>query len=134
MLETLACVGLDEVMEELENGLDTQLSSTGWPLSVSETMRLKLAAAILARPKVLVLNQLFDTLPAATLQRAVDRLCITCDEPTTLIIFSSAEPQMRFDRYLCIGAQKQSISEDPAILGMQSAMMRTEPAREVEDA
>ncbi|MCQ8184027.1 ABC transporter transmembrane domain-containing protein [Parvularcula maris] len=134
MLDTLACVGLDEVMEELEDGLDTQLSVTGWPLSVSETMRLKLAAAILARPKVLILNQLFDTLPSAFLQRAVDRLCVTCDEPTTLIIFSSAEPQMHFDRYLCIGAQKQTISDDPAILGMRSAMTKLEPVRAVEDA
>jgi putative ABC transport system ATP-binding protein len=120
MLETLACVGLDRAMHELEDGLDTELSVTGWPLSISETMRLKLAAAILAQPKVLVLNQLFDTLPEETLRRAVDRLCLTCGEPPTVIVFSSARPRMDFDRYLYLSRERQILSQTP--LGLEKAV------------
>ena len=38
------------------------MAATGWPLTITETMQLKLAAAIIAAPAVLVLGQLFDTM------------------------------------------------------------------------
>jgi putative ABC transport system ATP-binding protein len=118
MLEALSCVGLDRAIRELQDGLNTELSVTGWPLSVAETMRLKLAAAILAQPKVLILNQLFDTLPEETLRRAVDHLCLRCGNPPTVIVFSSLTPRMDFDRYLYLGRERQILSKTP--LGIEA--------------
>ncbi|MEO0880929.1 MAG: ABC transporter ATP-binding protein, partial [Pseudomonadota bacterium] len=60
ILHAIKAVGLEPVIAGLEDGLDTHLATTGWPLSISETMQLKLAGALLAHPRLLVLTQLFD--------------------------------------------------------------------------
>jgi len=63
--EMLAVVGLDATIDSLPQGLDTPLGAFGYPLSRSETIRLKIAAALLARPQVLILTQVFDSLSQA---------------------------------------------------------------------
>ena len=112
MLSVLRCVGLDSVIEELQDGLDTELSVTGWPLSVAEAMRLKLAAAILARPRVLVLNQLFDTLPESVLQQAIESLKEQSKQPPTIIVFSGVDRDFGADQYLLLGKKKQTVYTD----------------------
>lgn len=112
MLDVLRAVGLDDAIEELEDGLDTKLSATGWPLSVSETMRLKLAAAILARPKVVVLNQLFDTVPEDNLRAALDKLAEVGEGAPTVIVFSSKERDLGLGHYLVLGREKQTLLTD----------------------
>ncbi len=62
-MEALALVGLERRLASLPQGLDTPLGSTGYPLSVGETMALKLANALLVGPKLLLLGQLYDLLP-----------------------------------------------------------------------
>jgi putative ABC transport system ATP-binding protein len=47
----------------LEDGLDTTMSSLGNPLMPYEFLLLKLAAAFLAKPHLIILNQHFDSLP-----------------------------------------------------------------------
>jgi putative ABC transport system ATP-binding protein len=110
MLSALRCVGLARVMEELEFGLDTPLSSTGWPLSVAETMKLKLAGAILARPLVLILNQLFDTLPDSVLTAAVDH--VQADGRSTVVFFSDREYDLGFGSYLYLEHDRQRLFSD----------------------
>jgi putative ABC transport system ATP-binding protein len=112
MLEVLRCVELIDVIEDLPNGLDTQLSSTGWPLSQSETMRLKLAAAMLARPRVLVLNQLFDTVPKRVLQNVFARMRGYGYEAPTVIVFTADEDDRGLDGYLLLDAEKQTLFDD----------------------
>lgn len=109
MLDVLRCVGLDMVIEELDDGLDTDLSSTGWPLSLPEAMRLKLAAAILARPKVLVMNQLFDTVPRSVVGAALERLKNQDTGAPTVIIFSSSAQGLKADHYLWLGLNQQQL-------------------------
>ena len=112
MIEALRVVGLEESIEELEDGLDTIVSTTGWPLSVGETMRLKLAAAILARPKVLILNQLYDTLPDPTLKAAISYLETISEGPPTVIVFSSRLRDLDLGNYLYLGRKQQVLLEN----------------------
>ncbi|MEM7741219.1 MAG: ATP-binding cassette domain-containing protein, partial [Pseudomonadota bacterium] len=123
MLEVLRMVGLDVVIEELEDGLDTNISSTGWPLSVGEAMRLKLAGALLARPKMIILNQLFDTIKKHELRNALASLKAKGADAPTVIVFSSGRHDLGLGHYLHLGLEKQSLFADhpsyAALLNLQ---------------
>lgn len=112
MLEVLRLVGLDAMIEELEDGLDTYLSSTGWPLSIGEAMRLKLAGAILAKPKVIILNQLFDTIKKHELRNALANLKAKGADAPTVIVFSSGRNDLGLGHYLDLRLEKQSLFSD----------------------
>ncbi|WP_233061150.1 ABC transporter transmembrane domain-containing protein [Parvularcula mediterranea] len=127
MLQTLEAVGLDTALDELEDGLDTMLSSTGWPLSVSEAMRLKLAAGILSKPSVLILNQLYDTMSASLLKRAIALSTTDGGAPTTVIVFSNRRDDMDLDGYLFLQPDKQTIHRD--YTAFCEALDRAEAAR-----
>ena len=62
MRDMLAVVGLDAVVNSLPGELDTPLGAFGYPLSRSQTIRLKIAAALLAKPQILIVTQVFDSL------------------------------------------------------------------------
>jgi putative ABC transport system ATP-binding protein len=62
MSTALALVDLEHVVMALPQGLDTRLSSLGAPLLPLDLLLLKLAVAIVAQPKIVVLNQDFDNL------------------------------------------------------------------------
>lgn len=114
ILEILEAVGLGGAIDELEDGLDTKLSSTGWPLSVGEGMRLKLAAAILSRPSVLILNQLYDTMPAEILRRSLDKVMTDGGTPATVIVFSSSGEDLGLEKYLYLRPNQQDLYDDYA--------------------
>ncbi|HKJ18774.1 MAG TPA: ABC transporter ATP-binding protein [Xanthomonadales bacterium] len=106
ILRTLRAVDLDVAVSQLEDGLDTRIAATGWPLTISETMQLKLAAAIIASPRVLVLGQLFDTMSGDVLRASLELL--RQESETTVIYFSSRPPGIEFDFYLYLGYEAQS--------------------------
>ncbi|GGY57015.1 ABC transporter transmembrane domain-containing protein [Parvularcula lutaonensis] len=112
MLQVLRDVGLLDSIEDLDNGLDTELSATGWPLSTAEAMRLKLAAAILSRPSVLVLNQLFDTMPKDVLCRALANVRTDGGTPSTVIVFTSRGEDLGIGSYLYLEPERQRVFED----------------------
>ncbi|MEZ4426901.1 MAG: ATP-binding cassette domain-containing protein [Nannocystaceae bacterium] len=58
----LQLVGLAEVVDRLEHGLETELSPSGAPLSESEARRLVLARALAAKPRALLLDRALDHL------------------------------------------------------------------------
>lgn len=105
IVEILRIVGLEGAVAQLEQGLDTRIAATGWPLTITETMQLKLASAIIARPKVLVLNELFDTLSDEILRRSLDRL--QADGDTTVLYFSGRNRRLDFTHYLFLGQTEQ---------------------------
>ena len=74
LTEVIDIVGLNDTITQLDDGIDTMLAISGWPLSVFEVMQLKLAAAILSSPRVLVLGEMYDLIPDILLKRALDRL------------------------------------------------------------
>ena len=109
ILSALDAVGLDDTVSQLADGLDTVLASTGWPLSITETMQLKLAAAIIAKPRLLVLNQLYDVMPAAELRRSLELL--QADQDVTVIYFSNRECEIEFDLFIDLHADEQPTFE-----------------------
>jgi putative ABC transport system ATP-binding protein len=74
MLEALGAVGLRDRIGTLPQGLDTPLAASGYPLSIGEVMALKLANALLVRPRVLMLSQLYDLIPTDRLAAVLRRL------------------------------------------------------------
>ena len=112
VLGVLATVGLESVVAQLSDGLDTRIAATGWPLSIRETMQLKLAAAIIARPRVLVLGQIFDMMPDEDILASLDRL--QRESETTVICFSNRHSDLRFDRFLHLGRDQQRLFDSYA--------------------
>ncbi len=107
ILAALDTVGLNAAISRLEEGLDTRVAATGWPLTITETMQLKLAAAMIAKPRVLVLGQLFDTMTDDCLRRSLDVL--QEETPTTVLYFSSRPRELGFDHYLYLGYREQQL-------------------------
>jgi putative ABC transport system ATP-binding protein len=109
-LEVLQLVGLERAIVRLADGLDTRLAPSGWPLTITECMQLKLAAAIIAQPRVLVLSQLFDVLPEQVLRRSLDRMQQMSG--TTVIVFSGRRREIGYDAYLHLGHESQRLHDD----------------------
>jgi len=103
----LRVTGLEPIIARLPQGLDTTLTATGWPLSITETMMLKLASAIVANPRVLILNQLFDLIPASLIFQTLNTLSKTT--PMTVIYFSNRQQDIGFDHFLLLKETKQSV-------------------------
>ena len=110
IMEAIRLVGLEDAIASLKKGLDTPLASTGWPLSVTETMQLKLAAALLAQPRVLILNQLFDLLPASRIQTILAHLRRHAPD-MTVIAFTNREEDLGFDGYFFLELERQRLFE-----------------------
>ncbi len=104
ILDAIEAVGLGERMAMLPDGLDTPLASSGWPLTVGEVMELKLANALLAQPKVLVLSPLFDVMQPAHLARVLDRLKAS---GTTVLLCTVRPGAIELDGWLWLGREEQ---------------------------
>jgi putative ABC transport system ATP-binding protein len=107
MLQVVRTVGLETTVSQLEEGLDTPIAATGWPLSITETMQLKLAAAVLARPRILILNQIFDVMPESRLRASLDLL--QEESETSVICFSNRYGNLGFDHFLNLAQEKQTL-------------------------
>ncbi|WP_309698359.1 MULTISPECIES: ABC transporter ATP-binding protein [unclassified Sphingomonas] len=103
-MAALAMVGLERRLASLPQGLDTLLGSTGYPLSVGETMALKLANALLVRPRLLLLGQLFDLLPP---QRLLAALRLLKTHGTTVLLCTGRPEDLTLDGYLYLGLTEQ---------------------------
>lgn len=110
VMAALETVGLSYGLSLLPNGLDTHLSATGWPLSASETLQLKLAAALLAKPRVLILNQLYDIIPADWLRKTLTVL--QEDAGMTVIYFSNRDSTLGFSMFLHLGYNSQQLFDN----------------------
>jgi putative ABC transport system ATP-binding protein len=104
ILDAIDAVGLSERIAMLPEGLDTPLASSGWPLTVGEVMELKLANALLACPKVLVLAPVFDVMPPAQLYGVLERLKAA---GTTVLVCTSRPGDFALDGWLWLGRQEQ---------------------------
>ncbi len=114
ILQAIELTGLEVVIAELEKGIDTRITESGWPLSVGEIARLKLAAAILAQPRVLLLGEMFDTVPESVLLPAFDRL--QDESATTILHFSNHSWDLGYTHELDLQIERQvmRVLESPA--------------------
>jgi putative ABC transport system ATP-binding protein len=123
VLDALALVGLDRRIGDLPEGLETPLAASGYPLSIGELMALKLANALLARPRVLLLGALYDLMPPQRLAAALDALR---EAGTTVLLFTGRPEAIRRDGYLLLGKTEQTRFETLEQLG---AALRDQEAR-----
>lgn len=105
MVSALETVGLIDTVSSFDEGLDTPLAYTGYPLSTVELQQLKLANALLEQPRVLVLSRMFDLLDEDNLARAIQEL--RQQAYSTVIYFSGRRIDLGFDRFLYLEAQRQ---------------------------
>ncbi|MEM1197325.1 MAG: ABC transporter transmembrane domain-containing protein [Pseudomonadota bacterium] len=105
MVGALETVGLIETISTFDDGLDTPIAATGWPLSSVELQQLKLANALLEQPRILVLSKLFDLIDEDNLAAAVNEL--REQAYSTVIYFSNRRIDLGFDRFLHLEASQQ---------------------------
>jgi ATP-binding cassette subfamily B protein len=78
--------GLSALLERLPEGLDTPIGEHGVGLSVGERQRVQIARALVARPRVLILDEATANLDYAT-EAEIRGVVLDRDEqPTTLVI------------------------------------------------
>lgn len=104
MLAAIAAVGLSDRIAGLPMGLDTPLAASGFPLSIGEVMALKLANALLVRPRVLMLSQLYDLLPPRRLTATLAQLK---DAGTTVLLSTGRPEDLTLDNYFYLGCDRQ---------------------------
>ena len=117
VMDVIALVGLETRIAQLPEGLDTMLSASGSPLLIDEVMALKLAAALLRRPRVLMLSPLYDMLPKACLTAALDQLRTS---ETTVLLFSNRPEEIVLDGYLWLGRKRQERVANPEALAART--------------
>lgn len=86
--EVLRELGVQDAFAALPEGLHTKLAPGGSPLSATESILLLLARALVARPGLLLIDHLLDTLDNATLARVVETLRGRRGETTILLVTS----------------------------------------------
>ena len=110
-MQALERVGLLARLASLPDGLDTQLASSGSPLSIVEMMQLKLVNALLSSPRVLVMSQLFDMMPLGVLKATLAEL----RQNGTTVLLSTGRPEaLDLDAWYWLGAREQHRFTDKA--------------------
>lgn len=84
----LNAVGLEDMLQHLPEGLLTPLSPTGAPLSSSQISRVILARAIVARPRLIIIDQLLDSLAQHDREPCIDAL-LAPESPWTLLLLTA---------------------------------------------
>lgn len=113
ILSVLDTVGLANRIASLPKGIDTTLASSGSPLSILEVMQLKLASALISRPKVLLLSQLYDMMPTGPLYATLRMLR---GHGTTVLLFTGRPEALDADSYVWLGMDDQHRFADQAAL------------------
>jgi len=86
--DALEQVGLLDGVLALPEGIETDLSSAGVPLTENQLRRLMLARAIAGRPGLLLIDGVLDTLPDEEAEELMGTLCDP-RQPWTLLIVTS---------------------------------------------
>lgn len=109
----LRALGLADAIAALPRGLETELLPSGRPLSRTQVRRLALARAVLARPRLLILDGALDELglEGEALERAL-ALVFDPARPWTLVLTSS-DPSIRrrCDRAYALRAGRLEVSD-----------------------
>jgi ATP-binding cassette subfamily B protein len=97
---TAACtaVGLDDLLDRLQGGLDAQVHERGASLSAGERQLFALARAFLARPRVLVLDEATSNLDLRSERRIEGALDVLLEGRTAILIAHRLATAMRADR------------------------------------
>jgi putative ABC transport system ATP-binding protein len=89
--EVLDSVGLREEIEELPNGLETWLREDARPLSSGQANRLVLARALILKPRLLILDELLDSIDKRVMEQYVLPTLLSPIAPWTLLVMTHDE-------------------------------------------
>jgi ATP-binding cassette subfamily C protein len=91
MLEALDLVGAGELIQRLEQGLDTRIGHRGVLLSAGERQRLALAGALLRRPRLLLLDEATNAIDVEGEGRILEAVASLRPRTTILLVAHRAE-------------------------------------------
>jgi ATP-binding cassette subfamily B protein len=100
--EAVALVGLEELIDRLPHGLDTEVHERGVSLSSGERQLLALGRAFLARPRVLVLDEATSNLDLQSETKVEAALDHLLEGRTAVIIAHRLSTAMRADRIVVV--------------------------------
>ncbi len=100
--EACRAVGIDEMVERLDDGLDAHVHERGSSLSSGERQLLALARAFLARPRMLVLDEATSNLDLASETKIEAALDVVLEGRTAIVIAHRLATAMRADRIAVI--------------------------------
>jgi putative ABC transport system ATP-binding protein len=83
----LEALGLGDAISRLPEGLHTELTTGGQPLSSGQRVLVNLARALLLHPRLLILDEVLDALDERTRDR-VARVLLASDAPWTLLLIT----------------------------------------------
>lgn len=83
----IEALGLGDAISRLPEGLHTELTTGGQPLSSGQRVLLTLARALLLHPRLLVLDEVLDALDARSRDRVL-RMLLASDAPWTLLLIT----------------------------------------------
>jgi ATP-binding cassette subfamily B protein len=98
VLEAVRLVGLDELVDRLPLGLDTEVHERGVSLSSGERQLLALGRAFLARPRVLVLDEATSNLDLQSETKVEAALDLLLEGRTAILVAHRLSTAMRADR------------------------------------
>lgn len=86
IMEAIGRVGADKILKKLENGLDTELGEGGDFLSTGEKQLLSIARALLADPKILILDEATSSVDSVTENAVQQAIAAVTKDRTSFII------------------------------------------------
>ena len=86
IMGALKQIGADILLDKLENGLDTELGEGGDFLSTGEKQLLSIARALLADPKILILDEATSSVDSVTEHAVQNAIATVTKERTSFII------------------------------------------------
>lgn len=98
--ELLYIVGLEVEPQSLRQDVDVPLTPDGYPLSSAGVVKLKIAYALAATPRVLVLTPLFDLLSQEARRRIVEWM--RAERAMTVLCFTHRREPLTFDRFVLL--------------------------------
>ncbi len=96
----LAAVGLLDDLRDLPDGLNTALQPGGHPLSRGQIYRLEIARALLAQPRMLILDEVLSHLDDDALETVLDSLMDPAAPWTLLVVSKEARVIARCNRVI----------------------------------
>ncbi|PID38865.1 MAG: ABC transporter ATP-binding protein [Proteobacteria bacterium] len=104
----LGAVGLVEVVGRL-GGLDTTVTTGGSPLSANERVELLVARALVARPRLMLIDGLLDGIEAESRERLLDALFAPNAPWTVIVATGNRRVAKRCDRVMRSRARKLEV-------------------------
>ncbi|MFM7558189.1 MAG: hypothetical protein ACKO46_06445 [Alphaproteobacteria bacterium] len=103
--ETLQITEFNEVLARFKDGLNLRIIPSGYPLSESEKVLLKVSRAIIQQPKIIIITEVLDMLGLKSRKKILKYL--TKNHDSLVIYFSNRRDDMQdFDEYLFIDNNK----------------------------